>query len=251
MNFLYAFHLPVQTQTVPCHYFFKKNMEGYTSFYKFQTEAAMHLLRWGADFTEKVWAALCGLLHPHQQDSDGKPRDYISAAFLLRRQDTSALASFATKCNITEKQVWALLINQADPEVTSLDRLSDARDQIHRITVQEDYAQQQQLHDNFNLGTSTRQLQSEKAKYERGKLGDDQEVTMRGIVRDLVNSPLNRQLAARDLWDPLFSELEKHHLDPEEDKSNPKNPRYSYDGPNGRKTLTFKSFANIVSKLKQ
>lgn len=224
-------------------------MDGYTAWYKYQTEATIHLLRWSQEFTEKVWAALCVVLKPYQTNSDGKPRDYISAAFLLRRQDASALAAFATKCNITEKQVWALLIDQADPEITPLDRLSDARDQIHKLTAQEDYAQQQRLHANFNLGTATRQLQSHKAKKDRGNFGDNEKIFMKTIVSDLVKSPANRRLTAKELWPHLFSKLEEHQLDPEENAT-PGQLQYSYNGPSGRKTLTFGSFANIVSRVK-
>lgn len=223
-------------------------MEGYPAWHKYQTEAAIHLLRWGSEFTEAVWIALSTHLQPYRQGHDGQPHDFISAAIVLHRQNATALADLAQLFNITEQQLWALLIVQSQPDTTSLDLLSDARDQIHRITAQINFAQQRRLLTNFNYGSAERQRQSDRARNPRNKIGDSEyETTMAALISDLANDREYTGLSAKQLWPVFISALDAHHLDPVEDDSKSGKPRCTYDCRGKRKSITLGHFSNVVA----
>lgn len=227
-------------------------MEGYTAWDKYQTEATIHLLRWNSTFTDTVWSALSEALRPYETDSVGNQRDSISAALLLCKENPGTLADLATTCGITEKQLWALLITKAEPGTTSLDRLSDARDRIHRITAQEGFAQQQRLHANFNLGSATRQDQSDRAKKNRGKFGgDNPKLTMADVIANLATAHEYGESSAKELWPVLLSKLDEYHLDPQEDKSVAGKLKYIYDLRGKQKTISFEHFSNVVSESRK
>jgi hypothetical protein len=221
-------------------------MESYSTWCKYQNEAAVYLLRWNAEFTGRVWAALCTALAPFLSAPDSRAPNPITAAFLLRKQIPTALTDIAVRFDINEKQLWALLIDHADPVSTSLDRLSDARDQIRRLTAQEDFAEQQRLHPNFNYVAEVRKQQSVRAKHPRVKIGEGEDAsTLTDIIRKLALDRQYEELGAKDLWSVFIGVLDDYHLDPVEDTSAPLTCTYDLGGQS--RQITFKRFANVVA----
>lgn len=223
-------------------------MESYSTWCKYQNEAAVYLLRWNAEFTGRVWAALCTVLAPFLSTPDSRAPNAITAALLLRKQTPTTLADLAAQFGINEKQLWALLIDHADPASTSLDRLSDARDQIRRLTAQEDFAEQQRLHPNFNYVAEVRKQQSIRAKHPRVKIGEGGDAsTLTGVIRKLALDRQYEELSARDLWSVFIGVLDEYNLDPVEDTSAPPSTcTYDHDGQS--RQITFKRFANVVAE---
>lgn len=224
-------------------------MENYSTWCKYQNEVAIYLLRWNAGFAERVWAALCADLAPFLSGPDSEARDPIAAALLLRKQVPTAIADVAAKFNINEKQIWALLIDRAEPTTTSLERLSDARDQILRLTAQQDFAAQQKLHATFNYGAAERQRQSDRAQHPRVKVDvDAAQLTPAEIIFELAHAAQYQEYTARELWPIFIGEMEANHFDPEEDDSDPEAPKCEYWLVDKQKTLSFRHFANEISR---
>jgi len=222
-------------------------MENHSTWYKYQNEVAVHLLRWNAEFIERVWAALCAALAPFLSGPHPKAPDPITAALLLRKQVPTALVDLAARLNISEKQVWALLIDHADPTTTSLDRLSDARDQIQHLTAQEAFAEQQRLHPNFNYVAKVRKQQSVRAKHPRVKIGEGADATsLTNIIEKLALDRQYEELSTTDLWNLFIGILDQHHLAPVEATSAPIKCIYYL---NGRpRTISLKRFSNTVAE---
>jgi hypothetical protein len=224
-------------------------VENYSTWCKYQNEAAVHLLRWNAEFTERVWSALCADLAPFLSGPDSKALNPITAALILRKQVPTALAHLAAKFDISEKQIWALLLDHADPATTSLDTLSDARDQIRRLTAQEDFAEQQRLHPNFNYVAEVRKQQSGRAKQPRLKIGDGENAsTLTQEIEKLALAPRYAELSAKQLWPIFIGLLDEYHLDPVEDTSDPLNSKCTYDLGGQPRQISFKRFSNAVAK---
>lgn len=224
-------------------------MENYSTWCKYQNEVAIYLLRWNAGFAERVWAALCADLAPFLSGPDSEARDPITAALLLRKQVPTALTNVAAKFNISEQQIWALLIDRAEPTTTPLERLSDARDQILRLTAQQDFAAQQKLHANFNYGAAERQRQSARAQHPRVKAEvDPTQLTPAEIIFKLAHAGEYKEYTARELWPVFYGELEDNQFDPEEDKSDPKSVKYEYCLVDKKKAISFRHFANEIAK---
>lgn len=232
------------------HFFISKGftLEGYPAWYKYQTEAIILILRWSPAFTDHVWALLSECLNK------GAPADAPSApiALALTRRQDSAFLELGKEFG--EARLWALLISKAEPETTSLDQLSDARDQIRRVTVQAelDLNRQVQLHENFNYGSGLRHTQKGKARLRRGVIGDGtNETTIRDVVDSLSNGAENTSLTAQQLWPHFFGNLDRLGIDPEEHSDFPESDRsISYDFKDRRKTLTYKTFAKLVSQAR-
>jgi transcriptional regulator with XRE-family HTH domain len=224
-------------------------MENYSTWCKYQNEVAMYLLRWDAGFAERIWAALCADLAPFLSGTNPKASDPITAALLLRKQVPTALADVAAKFNISEKQIWALLIDRAEPTTTSLERLSDARDQILRLTVQQDFSAQQKLHATFNYGAAERQRQSARAQHPRIKVDvDSDQLTPSEIISELAHAAQYEDYTARELWPVFLGEMAANHFEPEEDDSDPKATKCEYWLVDRPKTLSFRHFANEIAR---
>lgn len=227
-------------------------MANYEILWKYQNEAAVHLLRWNVAFTETVWAALCADLAPRLSGTAPTAPDPITAALLLRKQTPEALAQLAAKFNINEKQVWALLIDRADPTITCLARFSDVSDQIRRLIAEENSAEQLRLHANYNYGVQERQRQTDRAKKSRIKTGaGSDQPTPAAIIAKLACAEQYNECSAKELWPLFFSELESNHFDPLEDDLKPGKLRYTYDLLDKRKTITFGHFANEVAAYRK
>lgn len=104
------------------------------------------------------------------------------------------------------------------------------------------------------MGKNFSRNQSEKAKKPRGKVSDDgKTMTINEIIGQLTRSPEHidelGDVRAKGLWPLLFSELASRHLHPEEisHSSDLRKTRYLYDFGDGRKTITFGQFSNVVS----
>lgn len=221
-------------------------MDSYSTWCKYQKEAAVYLLRWSAEFTERVWAALYVDLVPLLSAPAPQDRDPITAALLLNKQDTDAIARLATQFNIGEKQVWALLIDHADLTTTSLDRLSDARDQIRRLSAQEDFAKQRLLHPNFNYVAEVRKQQSARAKHPRIKIGEDEDASnLVQVIKDLALDLEYEEFSAKQLWPVFIGVLDAYHLDPVEDASGLWSCSYDLRGQSRK--ISFRRFANVVA----
>lgn len=224
-------------------------MENYSTWCKYQNEVAIYLLRWDAEFAERVWVALCAALAPFLSGPNSEAPDPITAALLLRKQVRTALADVAAKFDISEKQIWALLIDRAEPTTTSLERLSDARDQIRHLTAQQDFAAQQKLHATFNYGAAERQRQSARAQHPRVKAEvESNQLTPAEIIFKLAHAGEYKEYTARELWPVFLGELEANQFDPEEDNSDPKAVKYEYWLVDKHKTISFRHFANEIAK---
>jgi hypothetical protein len=225
-------------------------LEGYPAWYKYQTEAMILILRWSPAFTDHVWTLLSECLNKGAS-SDATPSPIAQA--LLRRQDVTFLELGK---NFGEARLWALLISKAEPETTSLDQLSDARDQIRRVTVQTelDLNRQVQLHENFNYGSGLRYTQKVKARLPRGVIGDGTNgTTIRDVVDSLANGAEYIGLTSKQLWPQFLGNLDRLGLDPEEHSDFPEwtKRRISYDFKDGRKMLTYNTFAKLVSEARK
>lgn len=100
------------------------------------------------------------------------------------------------------------------------------------------------------FATKYRATQSAKAKLPRGKVTEDG-LNMQQIVEALRLKPENRDDTAAELWPKFFAELDTLGLDPSEDPNADRRlSRYWYDFGSGRKSLAFRSVANIISQIK-
>jgi len=98
------------------------------------------------------------------------------------------------------------------------------------------------------LGEQFRASQAGRASKPRGKLSDGR--TLNQVIAELALRPELRDETARELWPHLYAELDRLTLSPKETRD-PKGPRrkaYAYDYGDGRKTITFGQFANVVSQ---
>lgn len=224
-------------------------MENYSTWSKYQNAVAIYLLRWDAGFAERVWVALCADLAPFLSGPNSEAPDPITAALLLRKQVPTALADVAAKFNISEKQIWALLIDRAEPTITSLERLSDARDQILRLTAQQDFSAQQKLHATFNYGAAERQRQSARAQHPRVKVDvESDQPTPTEIIFELAHASQYEEYTAKELWPVFIGEMKANHFEPEEDYSDPKGTKCTYWLADKPKTLSLRHFSNEIAK---
>ncbi|MGX4643478.1 hypothetical protein [Massilia sp. SYSU DXS3249] len=223
-------------------------MENYSMWFQYQHEVAVHLLRWPPQFTARVWAALSSDLAPFLSGRDPKAPDPITAALLLRKQAPTVLADLASRCNISEKQVWALLIDRAEPTTTPLDRLSAARDQIRQLTAQEDFAEQQRLHRNFNYGSEERQRQSGRAQKPRVKVDEGSgQLSPAEIITKLAGAKQYKDWSAKELWPAFLGEMGVNHFDPVEGNSKRGDLNCTYDLKGKNRTISLGYFACLVS----
>lgn len=70
----------------------------------------------------------------------------------------------------------------------------------------------------------------------------------RSIIREIKEHLVSQypDYTAKELWPHLYAELERRELDPEENDDVPGAEVYTYDQKDGRKTISFRTFANIT-----
>jgi hypothetical protein len=101
------------------------------------------------------------------------------------------------------------------------------------------------------MGLRTKDAQSKRAKNPRGKINKG-EVTIGQLIERLALQPQYRSDTAKDLWPRFFAVLSEHELYPKEieDPSSLSKYAYEYDFGDGQKKITFRRFANIVSRAR-
>jgi hypothetical protein len=104
---------------------------------------------------------------------------------------------------------------------------------------------------NHALGLRFRRSQARRASKPRGKLADGR--TLDQIIAELASRPERRDETALELWPHFHAELDRLDLDPKEirDPKDPQRMAYAYGYRDGRKTITFGQFANVVSKSRR
>jgi hypothetical protein len=104
--------------------------------------------------------------------------------------------------------------------------------------------------DLVQLGLRTKESQKKRAIRPRVRVGDYNE-PLRGIIETLISKRDHKDLSARELW-PLFqATLDNSGADPKEAISESGSPACSYNTGDGRRRISFRSFANLVSKLRR
>ena len=103
----------------------------------------------------------------------------------------------------------------------------------------------------YELGIKTIENQQKRAKKPRSAVGDDGE-TIHQIIATLISKPENRDLRAKELWPHLRAALGWHGFDPrDEHVTGDARDAYSYVFRDGRRRISYGSFANIVSRLRK
>lgn len=101
------------------------------------------------------------------------------------------------------------------------------------------------------IGLRTKAAQSKRAKQPRGKVTDAGE-TLSQLIKELVLQRQYRHNTAKELWPHFFDVLNQNDLDPKgiDDPASHTTYAYRYDWRGGRKEITFRRFANIVSSAR-
>ena len=101
------------------------------------------------------------------------------------------------------------------------------------------------------MGVRTKDAQSRRAKNPRGRITSYGE-TLGQLIERLALQPQYRSDTAKKLWAHFFCLLEMKELHPEEvaDPASLTKYAYEYDLGEGRKRITFRRFANIVSRAR-
>jgi len=93
--------------------------------------------------------------------------------------------------------------------------------------------------------------QRRRAKKPRGKVTEDGR-TLDQVIEQLVSKTGSRDYSAPELWSPFYAELDQLELDPKDmNPGNMKKAFYSYEFGTERKTITYRRFANLVSKYRK
>jgi hypothetical protein len=102
------------------------------------------------------------------------------------------------------------------------------------------------------MGLRTKDAQSKRAKNPRGKVTSGG-ATIGQLIESLALQPQHRSDTARELWDHFYCLLEMQELYPKEvaDPASPTKHAYEYDFGEGRKKVTFRRFANVVSRARR
>jgi hypothetical protein len=101
----------------------------------------------------------------------------------------------------------------------------------------------------FEAGLKYRRTQSARARKQRGKL-EGNGLTMSAVVHRLATRPERLTDSARELWPHFQAALDELGLSPEESGCDRKR-FYTYDFNDRRKKISFRQFANIVSKARR
>jgi hypothetical protein len=94
-------------------------------------------------------------------------------------------------------------------------------------------------------GLRFKEAQRNRAQKPRCRLGDG--LTMTDVIQDLAVSREYRDLTARELWPHLHAKLDELALSP---KEIPDGSAYSYEFGHGRKSISRRHFANVVSRCR-
>ena len=94
--------------------------------------------------------------------------------------------------------------------------------------------------------------QSRIARNPRGRVGDDGKY-IKQIIGELAQSVEQADEGARDLWPHFFSKLDENGLHPEEidHATESAKSQYKYDFKDGRKSMSFGRFENIVTQQRR
>jgi hypothetical protein len=104
----------------------------------------------------------------------------------------------------------------------------------------------------FAIGMRAMAAQRDRARKPRGKVTVDGKTITR-VITELALKPEYREERAKGLWRHFHAELDRLELDPEEkdDSANSENSSYEYDFGNGRKLISYRRLANIVSNCRR
>lgn len=95
------------------------------------------------------------------------------------------------------------------------------------------------------------EAQRTRSRRPRGKVTEEGK-TLNEVIEALVRRPEHLFLSAPELWPPLCAELDRVELRPRElNSGNLKKSAYSYEFKDRTKKITYRRFANLVSKYRK
>lgn len=217
-------------------------MEGIPAWHKYKNRAAIHLLRWNSSFSANVWTAFCALLDTQANRIAPGDGSYISKAIRLRRAFAAPFLRVTDTFNVTEQQLWALLIERAEQSSTSIDDLSDADAQISRLAASQDALDRQLMHMKLQANATVEaelkanavvteaklkanaaadaefsRHQSNRAKKPRNVIVTiDQEIDVESLYKKLATNANYSGHTAKELWQVFFGLLDELGASPEE-----------------------------------
>jgi hypothetical protein len=95
------------------------------------------------------------------------------------------------------------------------------------------------------LGLKYKEAQRSRAQRPRVQIGDVG-LTMKELIARFATKPENQNLTVPDLWPRFFAELDSCGVCPTEGECS-----YEYDYGDGRKSITYGHFANVISRCRR
>ena len=142
-----------------------------------------------------------------------------------------------------------------DTNQLSWSSVSRTKDLLHEYQTEALRAGAKFLEPLAVAGFSFKQSQIAKAKKQRGKVGKDGDATsIKEIIGAIATSLEYEDLSAKELWQPIFAELEKRHLNPivNERDADQRKWAYTYEANDngGTRAITFGRFSTVVSEFR-
>jgi hypothetical protein len=222
-------------------------MQGIPVWHKFKNHAAILILRWSGDFAENVWRTFTGKLDALSGANTASSEPQIARATRLCHEQAAAFTSLINevtgKFSVTEQQLWALLIDRADPEVVTVDVLSDAHDHLLRVAAALEVRDTVVLHAKAAADTKHRGVQKNKAKLPRNSEVDD-------MIEALAKDRRYQDLSAKELLPLFIIRLEDSGASPEEIALPDRRSRVIYFGKRGERAMLDETFFKKVSSFR-
>ena len=226
-------------------------MQGIPVWHKFKKHAAIHLLRWHEDFSAKVWEVFTTKLSTLAGGSRVAEAP-VAMAIQLRQQHAALFARLVsevtTTFSVTEQQLWALLIDRASSDTTSVDELSDAYEQLLRLGAVQQNLDMALLH---GKNTKYRETQSENAQQPRNVLDTlDGEVAVSTLIEDISKDERYQDMYALELWPIFIAKLEKCGAAPVQSVASKARSRVTYFVDGGERSMLDETFTKKVSSFR-